>query len=309
MLYLKQKSIQSKAFRGPSNYEDKTMLKKTNCCSIISSNISAFINNKTNCCKLTVIIIGLPIVFFCITSLAEDYKISDYLDTKIVLFPIQESTVSGLVDSFINKFCYREGQEFKKGDILVELDNNLYKQSSIKAKAELVGAEASYKYANDIYKHNIKLHKQNAIGSQELDKSKLDKIEAQSNLELAKANMIIADIKLNSCSIKAPFSGRITTKELHEYDYVRTGQPILQIINDHKLLAVMYIPSSHIDKIKLGMKIKFKIDETNTECTGKVYEIAGSIDPSSRSFEVKVIIDNSNRKLLAGMSGKLLTTY
>lgn len=253
--------------------------------------------------------IGLPIIFFCITSLAEDYKISDYLDTKIVLFPIQESTVSTLVDSFINKFCYKEGQEFKKGDVLVELDDNLYKQLSIKAKAELVGAEASYKYANDIYKHNIKLYKQNAIGSQELDKSKLDKIETLSSLEQAKADMIIADIKLNSCCIKAPFSGRITTKEIHEYDYVRTGQPIFQIINDHKLLAVMYIPSSHIDKIKLGMKIEFKIDETNTECTGKVYEIAGSVDPSSRSFEIKAVIDNTDRKLLAGMSGKLLTAY
>ncbi len=244
-----------------------------------------------------------------IVVIAGDYNANDYLDTKIVLFPIQKATVSSLTDSFINSFHFKEGQEFKKGDILVELDNNLYKQTSVKAKAELTGAEASYKYTDSIYKYNIKLYKQEAIGSQELEKSKLDKTEAFSNYQQAKANMIISDIKLNSCSIKAPFSGRITTKELDEYDYVRTGQPILQIINDHQLLAVMHLPSSHLNKIKLGMEIKFKIDETDSECSGKIYEIAGSINPSSRTVEVKTVIDNKNRKLLAGMSGKLLTTY
>ena len=253
--------------------------------------------------------IGLFIMLISSITFAENYTDDDYLDTKIVLFPIQESTASSLIDSFIKSFRYKEGQEFKKGDVLIELDNNLYKQLSIKAKAELTGAKASYKYADSIYKHNIKLHKQNAIGSQELEKSMLDKTEALSKLEQAKANNIIADIKLNSCSIKAPFSGRIITNELNEYDYVRTGQPILQIINDHTLLALMHIPSSKLNKIKLGMEIKFEIDETGTVCIGKIYEIAGSINPSSRTCEIKAIIDNKDRKLLAGMSGKLLSNY
>jgi membrane fusion protein, multidrug efflux system len=282
------------------------MLKKVSDYSIKYSNKSVI---GSSMMLKSAAIIGLSFMLLSSITFGEDYTVDDYLDTKIVLFPIQESIVSSLVDSFVNCFRYKEGQEFEKGDILVELDNNLYKQYSIKAKAELTGAKASYKYADSIHKHNIKLHKQNAIGSQELEKSMLDRIEALSKLEQAKANIIISDIKLDSCSIKAPFSGRIINKELNEYDYVRTGQPILQIINDHQLLALMHIPSSDLNKIKLGMEIKFKIDETGAECAGKIYEIAGSINPSSRTFEIRAIIDNKDRKLLAGMSGKLLSSY
>ncbi len=240
---------------------------------------------------------------------ASDYDRGDYLDTKIVLFPIQETTVASLVDSFIETICFKEGVEFKKGDTLVKLDKSLYRQAYNVAKSRLTGAEAAFKYAENIYKHNIELYKKNAIGSQELEKSEMDKIEALSNLEQAKANLTISEIKLNSCSVKAPFSGRAIVKELNEYDYVRTGQPILHIINDNQLLAAMNLSSSKLNKVKLGMSIELKIDETGTKCTGRVYEIAGSINPSSRTFEVKVVIDNKDKKLLAGMSGKLLTEF
>ena len=261
---------------------------------------------------ISLFICGLcfAVVLFGTNALiASDYYSNEYMDTKIVLFPIQESTVSSLVDSFIYSFNFKEGQEFQKGDILVKLDKKLYQQFCNKTKAELSGASASYKYAESIYKYNIILFQKNAISSQELEKSELDKIQAYSNYQQAKANMFISDLKLKSCSIKAPFAGRITNKEINEYDYVRTGQPILKIINDNQLLAIMNLPSSYLNKIKHGMEIKFKIDETGNDCIGKIYEIAGSINPSSRTFEIKAIIDNKDRKLLAGMSGKLMSTF
>ena len=37
--------------------------------------------------------------------------------------------------------------------------------------------------------------------------------------------------------------------------------------------------------------------------------ISGEIDPGSRTFEIKVLLDNRDRKLAAGMSGKLMKRY
>ena len=230
----------------------------------------------------------------------------NYLSTKIVLSPIKEATVSSLVDSFIDRYNFKVGEEFTKGDILVQLDNRLYKQSKIKADADFTATEAAYSYSDSIYKHDIKLCQKDAIGSQELEKSKLDTITEFGKKEQAKANLTISEIKLDACSIKAPFSGRIIVKDLNEYDFVRTGQPILQIIDDNKLLAVMHLASSDFKKYKLGKKLKFKIDETQENITGSVYEIAGSINPGSRSFELKALIDNKDKKLRAGMSGVLV---
>jgi multidrug efflux pump subunit AcrA (membrane-fusion protein) len=65
----------------------------------------------------------------------------------------------------------------------------------------------------------------------------------------------------------------------------------------------MHFPSKEKNKIKEGMPLKFKIDETGKTYTGKVYEISGDIDPGSRTFQVKALIDNKAKKLSAGMSG------
>ncbi|MEA1926938.1 MAG: HlyD family efflux transporter periplasmic adaptor subunit, partial [Candidatus Auribacterota bacterium] len=102
-----------------------------------------------------------------------------------------------------------------------------------------------------------------------------------------------------------PFNGRLVEKLVNEYEYVRTGQPLMKIIDDNQLLAVMHLPSSEKNKIKLGQAMKIKIDETKTSHQGKIYKISGVIDPGSRTFEIKVLLDNKKGSLSAGMSGIL----
>jgi hypothetical protein len=94
--------------------------------------------------------------------------------------------------------------------------------------------------------------------------------------------------------MKAPFPGRVISKMENEYDYVREGQPIIEVADDNKLLAVIHLPSEIIKKISVGMELKFKIDETNSEVSGRIYTVSGSVNPGSRTFEVKALIDNSN---------------
>ena len=228
-------------------------------------------------------------------------------DVKVILFPIQEAILSATINSNIIKYHYKEGEEFKKDSTLVTLDDSLYKQSQIMAEEEFKGATASYTYTTDIYKHNIKLYKQKAVGSQEVELSKLENLEAFSRLNKAKANLVIANIQLDACDIKAPYDGRIYNNVIHEYDYVRTGEPVLQIINDNRLLALMHVKSNIFKHIRLGMKVIIYIKEIDSRYNGIIYEMASSINPTSKTLEVKVLLENKDNKLLSGMSGRLIT--
>ena len=227
----------------------------------------------------------------------------NYLDTKIVLFPIQETIVSSLVDSTIQKFNYTEGSEFKKDDVLITLDDDLYKQYHTINENNATVAQSSYEYNKDIYEHAITLFQKNAVGKQELGQFKLNMVGTLADRNITKATLDISKVKLNDCSIKAPYSGRVTKHIVNEYDYVKIGQPIMNIINDYQLLAIMHISSDKLKTIKLNDPIKVKIDETGFTYIGKIYEISGIINPNSRTFEVKAIIDNKDRVLKAGMSG------
>jgi len=225
---------------------------------------------------------------------------------SIVLFPIQKAAISALIDADLEKYYFKEGEVFKQGDILVQMDDKLYKEYYDSAKNDLEKANTALNFASKIYEQNLDMYKKNGLSLQELEKSKLEYEMAKSELEQAKVNLKVAEIKLGFCTIKAPFPGRVTEKSKNEYEYVRTGELIIEIIDDKELLALMNLPSSEFSNIELGQDKGFYIDELKKVFHGKVYEISGDINPGSRTFEAKVLIDNSEHELIAGMSGHLV---
>ena len=114
---------------------------------------------------------------------------------------------------------------------------------------------------------------------------------------------------MKACRLVAPFAGRLIKKLVQEHEFVRASQQVINIIDDYQLLAVMHLPSSEINKVAIGKRMRVWIDETRTEHEGTINVISGEIDPGSRTFEIKVLLDNRDRKLAAGMSGKLMKQY
>ncbi len=211
---------------------------------------------------------------------------------KVVMFPFRRAVISAIVDTTVKKYYFKEGESFSKGDKIVALDESLYRQKFIKAKAYA-------DFVKKAYENNLKLAKQGGIGRYELAKSELE-------FRAAEAEMKIAQINLNACTIKAPFAGRLVKKIASEHEFVKTGQPVIEIIDDKQLLAVLHLPSSQKKTIQEGQEVDIKIDETGSLHTGKVHELSAEVDPRSRMFEVKILIDNSDGKLSAGMSGEII---
>ncbi len=128
---------------------------------------------------------------------------------------------------------------------------------------------------------------------------------SKSKLTFHAANMKLADLELKACRMKAPFSGRLIKKLVQEHEFIRVGQPLMKIIDDNRLLAVMHLPSKLKNKIRIGQKMQVKVDETGVLIPALYMKYPGEVDPSNRTFEIKVLIDNNARKLAAGMSGSL----
>jgi RND family efflux transporter MFP subunit len=204
------------------------------------------------------------------------------------------------------KYYFKEGEKFPSGKTLAELDKTVYKQQLLKIEASLKEAKAGLTFAKKNYERTKGLFEKGIQGHQEIERAQLELEIAEAKFLSAKANYIVAERNLELCDVKAPFNGRLVEKLVNEFEYVRTGQPLVKIIDDNQLLAVMHLPSSEKNIIKLGQEMKIKIDETGSTHKGKIYKISGVIDPGSRTFEIKVLVDNENGSLSAGMSGILL---
>ena len=122
----------------------------------------------------------------------------------------------------------------------------------------------------------------------------------------ARINYADALLQLAFCTIKAPFDGTVEKHLTREFETVRNGQPLISIIDDNRLLGVMNLPTTWLPKIKIGIPVTFKVNETGSVVTGTVFEIAGRADHRSETIEIKVLLDNAGHRFSAGMSGTLM---
>ena len=101
--------------------------------------------------------------------------------------------------------------------------------------------------------------------------------------------------------VKAPFSGVISAKN-YEDGELYSGQPILVLTQIDKLKALVAIPETYFPQFKPGMKLTLTSeiypDKTFPATIEVVYP---TIDASSHTFQVKIVIPNSKNLLRPGM--------
>ena len=101
--------------------------------------------------------------------------------------------------------------------------------------------------------------------------------------------------------VKAPFAGVISAKN-YEDGELYSGQPILILTQIDKLKALVAIPETYFPQFKEGMKLTLTSeiypDQTFPATVEVVYP---TIDASSHTFQVKVVVPNGKNLLRPGM--------
>lgn len=207
---------------------------------------------------------------------------------KVVLFPFRETVIASRVESQIGKYFFRLGEAFPANAVLTELESENYRIKLQLAKDQFAFAKAAYEDKQELRKGNF-------TSDFELKKAEYEYRTAQSNLAVAQLNF-------SHCSIKAPFSGKIVEIITREHETVRPGQQLLRIIDDHSLLAVMNIPLQKIQPVGSKMTIRL---QTGKKVQGTVYEVSPQADHRTGTVRIRVLVDNKNGELRAGMIGEL----
>ena len=241
--------------------------------------------------------------FFVLPAAETAY---DSLPVKVVLFPFREAILATQIDGVVEKYNFRPGAPFKKNDILLKLNDTKYNNDLLRMRALMKEAELNAAYAKQKWEDNKRLYKDDLQSEIEVLKSELDAKVAAERFQTARINYADALLQLAFCTVKAPFDGRVEKHLTREFETVRNSQPLISIIDDNQLLGVMNLPTTRLPKIKIGIPVTIKVNETGAVVTGTVYEIAGRADHRSETIEIKVLLDNAEHRFSAGMSGTLI---
>ncbi len=229
-----------------------------------------------------------------------------YGDTiKVVLKPSKQVILSTQLSSSLEAYNLKQGEKVNKGEVIVSLDKKYFLQKKEQAEAQVLVDKAKRDFTESDYKRNVQLFQRGAIGQLQANTSKLEFDLANATLKKSIAVLKSIEFDIEACDIKSPFKGRILLKHKKDYEFVEKADPIVEIIDDETLYAVMHLKSSKMSSIKIGQTLSMRVNETGKIYSMAIVEISANIEPTSMTIEVKAELKNNN-ELRVGMSGILL---
>jgi membrane fusion protein, multidrug efflux system len=87
------------------------------------------------------------------------------------------------------------------------------------------------------------------------------------------------------------------------HESVTPGTPLIEIIDERDLDARVIVPSRWLSWIKVGKKLKIRIEELNKSYSAHVRTIGSRVDPVSQSIEITAGLLGDLKFLKPGMSG------
>jgi len=208
---------------------------------------------------------------------------------RALLAPRNEAVMASQVPGRIAVMPLRNGQAFKKNDLLFAIDCRLYQAQLDKARNELAAAarvQAIQKRLNDLGSGN------------QLDRSQSDAAVARAAGDVAQLALT-----LELCSVKAPFDGRVVDRKAQPFQTVAASQPVLEIQDISNFDVQMLVPSPWLAWLRPGVGFRLHLDETGQDHAARIETIGARIDPASQSIKVIGRFEQTPAGLISGMSG------
>lgn len=186
----------------------------------------------------------------------------------------------------------RTGDSFKKGETLVSFDCRIFKSQMAKVAADAKAARARLANSRD-------LEKMRSIG-------KLDVTLAEAEVEKTRAELDIARLNVDRCTIQAPFPGKVVELLVNRHESVDVRRNLIEIVSSETLEVEVIVPGRWLPAINPGQQVNMLIDETGRRAKVTIEAVSGAIDPVSQTTVLRGAIQAADAAdLLPGMSGVL----
>lgn len=124
----------------------------------------------------------------------------------------------------------------------------------------------------------------------------------QAEVELAQARQ-----NLSKATLVAPYTGVIVSINVEVGDRVAaSSNPVIEMMDIQYLVAEINVPEALVGRVLVGDMAQVKAAGTTTPVSGLVVAVNQMVEPQTRSFKVRVAIDNQLRTFKAGQFAKVV---
>jgi len=195
------------------------------------------------------------------------------------------------------------GTRVKKGQLLAEIDTPEVDQQLRQARADLSMAQANFELAHTTEQRWRALIATKSVSQQSADSAAGDAAAKKAALASAQANVArLSDLE-SFKRVLAPFDGVVTARNTDIGALINAGQgsALFRVADTSKLRIYVLVPQLYAANTTAGLGAELTFpDRPGKAYPAQVARTADALDPTSRTLQVELLVDNSSGELFPG---------
>jgi len=242
-----------------------------------------------------------------VVSQALTEEVTDYEDFTGRTEAVFSVDVRARVTGYLEKVHFKDGDEVKEGDLLLEIDARPYEAELARTEATILQGEAHLNRLDADFRRAKNLFSRGNISREEYDKFAGDRAEAEAMVGVAKSGRDLAKLNVEFTKIKSPISGRLSRRMVDPGNLVKADETILTSIvsldpmyvyfdiDERTLLKIRRLIREGRIKSRAEAEVRVLIglsDEEGFPHVGTINFSDNKVDPSTGTLRVRGIIEN-----------------
>jgi len=223
-----------------------------------------------------------------ITLTLEPRQLVDKISLPAEVTPYEELWIKTEAKGQVVKVAVKEGQDVKKGQILLKLDDRDY-------RSRLARVEASHKLATLELNRIKTLRKKRITSESSQDEAFARYMELEAQVREAK-------VALSRCRIKAPIRGRINELKAKLGDVLDVNESVAQLLQIDKVKVTVGVPESDVAAVFDLKQAELVIEALNNRTVvGEKVFLSSKPRTLARLYDLELLVPNPDGHILPGM--------
>jgi len=198
-------------------------------------------------------------------------------------------------DGIIDHVYVKDGSRVLKGQVLAQLDNQLYGRTIEQRKLQL--SKALLDYDDFLLKMGFNLKDTANLSADILQMAKI-----RSGLSQAYHDLREAEEQFKQTTLTAPFSGVVASLEAAAFNPSNSFQKLCNLIDDHRLIVTFTVLETDLPFVKRARNVTVSLFDKSPESFYGTIESINPLIDENGLVTIKARVDNLKGRLLDGMN-------
>ena len=215
---------------------------------------------------------------------------------------VKTSIVAAEVGGVVAAFPAQEGSRMQKGDLLVRLKSRELELERKGRVAERERIQANLENARKELERLARLRETNSVPQRSYDDALYAHRALSQALLAAEAQIETLAYRIEQKTVTAPFDGFVAAEHTQVGQWIQPGGPVVTLVDIARIRVTVDVPERHAVQLMPGARVQVAITSLpQTRRQGKIDAILPQGNANTRTFPVRVILDNPDFVIRAGM--------